>query len=102
MSALVQILQCTRRACGHVMLEQERVWVPSEIGKQATCPMCSGVEFSHLKANGQAMTMRDINSEARRNGIEPTTIEASPRMGKKMKAAMLAVKERAMKLEGEQ
>lgn len=61
--------------------------------------MCGCSEFYSLKANGQKMTMKDHNEN--RGGINPELIEPTPRMGPKLKAALLDAKRRILEMNAE-
>ncbi len=68
-----------------MQLDHERLWIPSD---------CGNDEFFQLKENGQEQSMRD--REAYRDGVDPTKIDASARMGTKKKLALMAVRRRAL------
>jgi hypothetical protein len=94
---LVRLVQCGRRACGYVLTEEERDWREDpewEGRKTAVCPKCGEDSFYSLNELGQKLTMRDRDKY--RDGIDPATIEPSPRMGEKMKRWILAAKSRAI------
>ena len=94
---LVRLVQCARKSCGHVLLEDERGWTLPKgalFSRTAICPKCSNHSFYTLNEKGQQITMRD--SEKYRHGIDPASIEPSPRMGLKMKRRILAAKRRAL------
>lgn len=93
-SPLVKLIQCGRRSCSYVLLGDERRWLPKDIGRTACCPFCGNDDFYTLKANGQktVWSERDLY----RNGIDPNLIEPTPRMGPKMRSALLDAKRRAL------
>lgn len=91
---LVRLIQCGRRSCSYVLTEDERDWMPNGFGKTAVCPICGNDGFYRLKPNGQKMTMSERDQY--RDGIDPATIEPSPRMGPKMKAYLRDAKRRAL------
>lgn len=92
---LVHLIQCGRRACSHVLTEDEREWTAPEGAlrrRTAICPQCGCDNFYTLNESGQSITFRD--REKYRNGLNPADIEPSPRLGPKMKNRLLAVKAR--------
>lgn len=90
---LILLLQCTRRRCGHVLLESDQVWEPNDGGgKTATCPRCGREEFFTLDAQGRCLTMRHTGPKE----IYAEDIEPGPRMGRTMRRRLLAVKARAL------
>jgi hypothetical protein len=97
-SKRVELLQCGKSTCGHVLVEDEQVWVPSRLcwagSTTGTCPKCGNDSFYHLDANGRKMTSTQIFEG--RGHIDPNTIQPSPRMGLKMKRRILAAKRRAL------
>jgi hypothetical protein len=97
---LVKLIQCGRRSCSHVLLEDERAERPNDFGYTLICPKCGNDDFYTLKENGRktVWSERDLY----RNGIDPNLIEPTTRMGPKMRAALLSAKERALKEKGAQ
>lgn len=95
-TTLVKVIECSRKSCGHILLDDERDWKPMDIGKRAICPKCGCESFYTVKENGQ--TMKTSEREKYRAGIDPVEIEPTPRMGPKRRAALLAVKKRALAL----
>ena len=93
---LVNLIQCGRQSCGHVLLEEERHWKPDGIGERAICPRCGNCGFYTLKANGQKVTRKEMAEY--RNGVDPRLIEATPRMGPKMRKELAEAKARALNL----
>lgn len=95
---LVKLIQCGRRSCSHVLIEDERGWKLNDIGHTAVCPKCGNDDFYTLKPNGQktSFSERDLY----RDGIDPATIEPTPRMGPKFKAALMDARRRALELIG--
>jgi len=96
---LVRLIQCGRRSCSYVLTEDERDWEQHpkwDSGKVAVCPICGNDGFYTLKPNGQKMTMSERDQY--RDGIDPATIEPSPRMGPKMKAYLRDAKRRALEI----
>ena len=94
---LVRLIQCERRSCGHVLIEDERAWIPHPEwagAMRAVCPKCADYGFYTLNEKGQAIGIKDLDKY--RNGIDPETIDPSPRMGLKMKRRILAAKRRAI------
>jgi hypothetical protein len=87
---LVRLLQCGRKSCGYVLTDDEREWKSVEYGKRAICSQCGCDSFYTLNEKGQQITTRD--REKYRDGIDPTTIEPSPRMGPKMTKAIIRAK----------
>lgn len=94
---LVRLIQCGRRACSHILTEDEREWTRplGELRRRtAICPQCGCDNFYTLNERGQSITFREL--ENYRNGLDPATIEPSPRMGSKMKSRLLAAKARIL------
>ncbi len=92
---LVRLIQCGRRSCSYVLTEDERLWEPkSEIGQVAVCPICGDDSFYTLKANGQKVTFKE--REEYRDGVNVDEIEATPRMGPKMRSYLRDAKARAL------
>ena len=94
---LVRILECGRQSCGYVLTEKERDWKSDprwESHRTAICPECGCDSFYTLDEKGQRITTCD--REKYREGIDPTTLEPSPRMGPKKRQRILAVKQRIL------
>lgn len=94
---LVELMQCGKTSCGHVLIESEQVWVPNpewKHSKTATCPKCGNDCFFSLNAQGQKRKMSDTCPRK----IPPSDIQPSPRMGLKMRRRILAAKSRAIAL----
>jgi len=92
---LVRLVQCGRRSCSYVLSEDERGWTPNDYGGQkAICPKCGEDGFYTLKENGQKASWGERDQY--RDGIDPTLIEPTPRMGPKFRAALLDAKRRIM------
>lgn len=94
---LVRLIQCGRRSCGYVLTEDEREWSQDpewEFRKTAICPKCGEDSFYTLNERGQKITFKERDKY--RDGLDPTTIEPSPRMGLKMRRRILAAKRRAI------
>lgn len=89
-----KLLQCGRRSCSHVLWESERDWSPNGIGKTAICPNCGETGFYTLNSAGQKLTMSQ--HRAGHDVFDPAIIEPSPRMGPKMRSAILDAKRRAL------
>lgn len=93
---LVRLIQCGRRSCSYVLAEEERHWREDpewEDHKTAICPLCGEDSFYHLKANGQKISFRERDQY--RDGVPLDEIEATPRMGPKMRNALRDAKTRA-------
>ncbi|MEO5715037.1 MAG: hypothetical protein ABIT37_16280 [Luteolibacter sp.] len=96
---LVRLVMCGRRSCSHVLIEEERDWREDPDWKghrTAVCPKCGDDSFYHLNEAGQKINFSD--REKYRNGIDPATIEPSPKMGLKMKRRILRAKRHALSL----
>ncbi len=94
---LVRLLQCGRRSCGYVLAEDEREWLQDpewSARKTAHCPKCGEDGFYTLNEKGQQITTRD--REKYRDGLDPTLIDPSPRMGPKNRQMILAAKQRIL------
>lgn len=95
---LVTLVQCCKSRCGHVLTEDEYVWIPDDDSrfrgsKRAVCPkFCGGRSFYTLNTSGQHRKSGDTGLRE----IDPTEIEPSPRLGLKMKRRLLAAKRRAI------
>lgn len=92
---IVRLMQCAKQRCGHVLLDDEREWIPvSRDGrtKSAVCPKCHGNAFYTLNAQGQARTRRGEGPQE----IIAEDIQPSSRMGLKMKRRLYAAKNRAL------
>ena len=87
---IVQLLQCGRKSCGHVLIKEECEWRGCQYESTATCPKCGNEDFWTLKENGQKVKASEM--DAYRDGVDPETIEASPRMGLKMTKALIRAK----------
>ena len=99
---LVRILQCGRQSCSHVLTEDERDWKSDprwESSRTAICPECGCDSFYTLNEKGQQITTRD--REKYREGIDPSTLEPSPRMGPKNRRMILAAKARILEANAE-
>jgi len=95
--SLVRLLQCGRQSCGYVLTEDEREWLQDpewSARRTAHCPKCGEDGFYTLNEKGQKITARD--REKYRDGLDPTLIEPSPRMGPKNRRMILAAKERIL------
>ncbi|WP_395737433.1 hypothetical protein [Prosthecobacter sp.] len=92
----IELLQCCKQRCGHVMVESEREWIPRHLGspvKTAVCPKCGGDSFYTLNAQGQCRTTKDRDTPREINAED---INPSPRMGLKMRRRLFAAKNRAL------
>lgn len=96
MPRLVELLQCAKQRCGHVLTYDEHVWVQTDgyehNCKTGTCPKCGNDSFYHLNAMGKIR----LSSDESPRKINPNDISPSPRMGLKMKRRILAAKRRAL------
>lgn len=100
--ALVRLIECGRRSCGYILTEDEREWSEDpewEGRKTAICPKCGEDGFYTLNESGQRITMRDRDKY--RDGIDPATIEPSPRMGLTRRRRIFAAKLRAIEANDE-
>ncbi len=96
MTHKVHLMQCTKQRCGHVLLEDERDWIPSpdwEGSKRAVCPKCANDSFYTLTAQGRCRTTKDrgLPKEINAEDIQP-----SSRMGLKMTRRLFAARSRAL------
>ena len=94
----IELLQCSKQRCGHVLLKTEQAQVRDTERSYVTrhlCPKCGGDSFYTLTAQGRCRTTkdRDLPREINAEDIDP-----SPRMGLKMKRRLLAAKRRALGL----
>lgn len=94
---LVRLLQCGRKSCGYVLADEERGWRREDIGQRAICPICANDDFYTLKANGQKVNYREMDEY--RKGVDPNLIEATPRMGPKMRAYLRDAKKRILAMQ---
>ena len=91
----VELLQCGKTSCQHVLLESERVWVEEdEITRRATCPKCGNDAFYILTSQGMPRMQGDTSPRE----VKPEDIEPSQRMGPKRRGAVLAARKRAFDL----
>lgn len=89
----VELLQCGKSTCQHVLLESERVWVQEdEITRRATCPKCGNDAFYTLTAQGKHRMQGDDSPRE----IDPVCICPSPRMGMRRAKEIMSAKHRAL------
>ena len=91
---LIQLQECSRRGCGHILTKEEYAWREFGYGRQALCPLCGCNAFYNLKEDGQRMTMMDHDTY--RDGFDPSLIKPSPRMGAKKAGILLEAKKRIL------
>lgn len=95
---LMELLECSRQRCGHILWKQEMADIPHPAYANATqqvCPKCGCESFYTLTAQGRARTTKDSRENKPRE-INPADIAPTPRMGLKRKRRLLAAKVRAM------
>ena len=85
------LMQCARRRCGHVIFDNERIWIGEKNFRRATCPACEGDSFYTLHADGAKATMADRDKDME---INPLDIEPSLKIGRKTRVLMKAAKQR--------
>jgi hypothetical protein len=96
---LVKLLRCGRKSCSHVLIEEEKEWRTDPewaARKTSHCPKCGEVGFYTLNELGQII--KYSQRDEYRNGIDPTKIVPSPRMGLAMKRRILRAKRYALSL----
>ena len=92
----VKLLKCGKKTCSHVLTEDEQVWIPSDMGRSATCPKCGKDSFYSLNELGQEVTWNE--REKYREGVNVDDIVPSERMGLKMKRRILRAKRHAYEI----
>ena len=92
---MIELLQCAKSSCGHVMLKYEQDCIPHpdwECAILCVCPKCGKESFYTLNAQGQKRKQSDPSPRE----FDPNEINPSPKMGLKMRRRILAAKRRAI------